>query len=66
MCHRGETNKCGSIIYHCFICNSIQHKIYDYFHKDIAQAMFKEKAAMIAPKKDDVIIDMVLVVTTCS
>jgi len=28
--------------------------------------MFIEKVATIAPKKDDVVIDMVLVVTTCS
>jgi hypothetical protein len=32
-----EVNKSSSIIYHCFICNSIEHKIYDYLYKDAAQ-----------------------------
>jgi hypothetical protein len=63
--HR-EVNKSSSIIYHCFICNSIEHKIYDYLYKDVAQAMFKEKVAMVTPKKDDVAINMVSVVTTRS
>jgi hypothetical protein len=26
----GEVNKSSSINYHCFIYNSIEHKIYDY------------------------------------
>ncbi len=38
----------------------IEHKIYDYLHKDTSQAMFKEKTMAIAPKKDDVAINMVL------
>jgi hypothetical protein len=33
----------------------IEHKIYDYLHKDIAQAMFKEKVVVIAPKKDVIV-----------
>ncbi len=62
----GKTNKYGSIIYRCFICNFIEHKIYDYFHKDVAQAMFREKVAVATPKEDDVVVNMVLVVTTYS
>jgi hypothetical protein len=31
---REEVNKFGSIIYHCFIYNFIEHKIYDCPHKD--------------------------------
>jgi hypothetical protein len=42
-----------------------KHKIYDYLRKDTAQVTFKEKAKAIAPQKDDVVINMVLVVTTC-
>jgi hypothetical protein len=42
----------------------IEHKIYDYLHKDIAQAMFKEKVVVTTPKKDDVIVNMVLAITT--
>jgi hypothetical protein len=30
-----KTNKSSSFIYRCFICNSIEHKIYDYTYKDI-------------------------------
>jgi hypothetical protein len=40
----GKTNKFSSIIYQCFICNSIEHKIYNFFHKDVAQTMFAKKA----------------------
>ncbi len=32
----------------------------------MAHAMFKEKAVVIAPKKEDVVLNMVLVVTTHS
>jgi hypothetical protein len=63
---RGEANKSSSIIYHYFICDSIKHKIYDYLYKDAAQAMFKEKVTVATPKKDDVIVNMVLVVITRS
>ncbi len=31
----GKVTKSGSIIYHCFISNSVEHNIYDYPHKDI-------------------------------
>jgi hypothetical protein len=60
----GETNKSNSIIYLYFICNSIEHKIYDCLYKDAAHAMFKEKATTITPKKDDVAVNMVLAITT--
>jgi hypothetical protein len=61
---RIEGNKSRSIIYRCFICNSIEHKIYNCFHKDTTQAKFKEKAIAIAPKKEDVVVNMVLIITT--
>ncbi len=48
----GEANKSSSIIYHCFICNSIEHKIYDYLDKDVIHVMFKGKVTMAAPKKE--------------
>jgi len=60
-----KTNKSSSIIYYCFIYNYVEHKIYNYPHKDVAHIMFKEKATTIAPKKE-VIFNMVLVVTTHS
>jgi hypothetical protein len=59
-------NKFGSIIYRYFICNSIKHKIYDYPYKDAVQAMFKEKAVVATPKKDNVVVNMVLAITTRS
>ncbi len=48
---RGEANKSSSIIYHCFIYNSIEHKIYNYPDNDTIQMMFKEKTTVVAPKK---------------
>ncbi len=51
----GKVNKCGSIIYCYFICNFVEHKIYDYPHKDATQAMFREKAGMVTPKQDNVL-----------
>ncbi len=61
-----EVNKSSSIIYHCFIYNSIEHKIYNYPNKDAIQMMFREKAIMVAPKKEDVAINTILVVSTHS
>ncbi len=61
---RKKTNKFDSIIYHCFICNSIKHQIYEYPHKDIAQTKFKEKATTTAPKKENIVINMVLGIIT--
>jgi hypothetical protein len=59
-----KPNKFDSIIYHCFIYNYVEHKIYYYPHKDITQAMLKEKATTIAPKKEEIAINMVLTITT--
>jgi hypothetical protein len=59
-----EVNKSSSIIYHYFICNFVEHKIYDYLHKDAIQAMFRERAMTTTPKKDDVFVNMVLVVNS--
>ncbi len=61
-----EPNKSSSIIYRCFICNSIEHKIYGYLYKDAIQAMFKEKAMTRTPKKDDVVVNMTLIIITCN
>jgi hypothetical protein len=48
------------------VSSIIENKIYDYPHKDIIQAMFKEKVVATAPKKNDVAINMVLAITTRS
>ncbi len=61
-----KVNKYDSIIYHCFICNFFEHKIYDCLHKDISQGMFREKVMIVTPKKDDVVVNMVLAITTHS
>jgi hypothetical protein len=61
-----KVNKSDSIIYHCFVYNFFEHKIYDCLHKDVGQAMFREKVMTIAPKKDDVAVNMVLAITTHS
>jgi hypothetical protein len=59
-----KANKSGSIIYCCFICNYVEHKIYNCLHKDVAQVMFKKKVVTTTPKKENVAINMVLVVIT--
>ncbi len=59
-----EANKSDSIIYCCFICNFVKHKIYHYLHKDAIQVMFKENAMVAPPKKKDVVVNMVLTITT--
>jgi hypothetical protein len=57
-------NKFDSIIYFCFISNFIEHKIYDCPYKDTTQAMFREKAMAVTPKKGDVVVNMVWAITT--
>jgi hypothetical protein len=42
----------------------MEHKIYDCLHKDIVHAMFKERVAVITPKKEDMAINMDFPVTT--
>jgi hypothetical protein len=64
--NHGEVNKYGSIICHYFIYNFVKQKSYDYLYKDVVQVIFKEKAMVTTPKKDDVAINMVLAVTTHS
>lgn len=61
---RKEAKKFGSIIYRYFIYNSIEQKNYGCFYKDATYAMFKEKAAMATPKKDNVVVNMVLAINT--
>jgi hypothetical protein len=40
--------------------------IYDYPPKDAIQTMFREKAIMATPKEDNVVVNMVLAITTYS
>jgi hypothetical protein len=47
----GKVTKSNSIIYHCFICSFVEHKTYDYLHKNVVHAMLREKAMAITPKK---------------
>jgi hypothetical protein len=61
-----KANKSNSIIYCCFISNFVEHKIYNCLHKDVAQVMFKKKVVAAIPKKENVAINMVLVVITCN
>jgi hypothetical protein len=59
---QGNPNQRSSSIYHCFICNSLKHKVYEYPHKLVAQEMFQDKVSHAKPKKDQVVVNMVLVV----
>jgi hypothetical protein len=44
------------------IYNFIETRIYDCPHKDAIKAMFKEKVVVTTPKKDDVVVNMILAV----
>jgi hypothetical protein len=59
-----EVNAYGSIIYSCFICYYVEHKTYNYLHKDVVQVMFGEKVVVAAPKMEYVAVNMVLAMTT--
>jgi hypothetical protein len=45
------------------IYNFVETKIYDCPHKDATKAMFREKVVVVAPKKDDVVVNVISVVT---
>ncbi len=59
---QGNQNQGSSPIYRCFICNSLEHKIYDCPHKLVAQEMFQNKVSHVEPKKDEVVVNMVLTI----
>jgi hypothetical protein len=50
----------GPTIYHCLICGSLDHKIYDFPHKHVTHEIFKDKISTTKPKKEDVVVNMVL------
>jgi hypothetical protein len=41
-------------------------KNFDCRHKDVAHAMLKENVMMVTPKNDNVVVNMVLAISTCS
>lgn len=49
--NQNQGNKVGPIACQCFICNSFEHKIYDYPHRQVAQNMFKDKGTPIESKR---------------
>jgi hypothetical protein len=59
-------NKFGCIIYWCFICNFVEHKIYDCPHKDAVQAMLMENIVAIKAKNENAIVNIVLATTICN
>jgi hypothetical protein len=48
---QNQSNKVGPIVYQCFICNSLEHKIYDYPHHQVTQNMLKDKGTTIESNK---------------
>jgi hypothetical protein len=44
----------------------MEHKIYDYPHKLVAHEMFQDKVSHVEPKRDEAVVNMVLVVATRS
>jgi len=61
--NRNQSNKSDPIAYWCFICNSLEHKIFDYPHCQATQDMFKDKGSPMEPKKKPPTINMVLAMT---
>jgi hypothetical protein len=59
----GEANKSSTIIYHYFFCSYVEHKVDDYLHKNVVQAMSRETTMVATPKKKYVV-NMVLAITT--
>jgi len=45
--NQGNGNKSNSIIHWCFIYNSMDHKIYDYPHKETTHVMFRGKTSYV-------------------
>jgi len=64
--HHGNVNKFDSIMYCYFIYNYVEHKIYDYPHKYATRLMFKEKVMAATPRKENIVVNMVLQVTISS
>jgi hypothetical protein len=52
--------------YSYFICNGLDHKIFDYLHQQVALEMFKNKKANFEVKKKNVAVNMVLAIMTKS
>jgi hypothetical protein len=49
--NQNQSNKSGPIAYWCFICNFLEHKIFDYPHCQATQDMFKDKGSPMEPEK---------------
>jgi hypothetical protein len=60
--NKGTKIKEVFLVYCRFICNSLEHEIYDCLHKSTAQEMFQDKVSHVEPKRDEAIISLVLVV----
>ncbi len=63
---RNRNNKINNSTtqYSCFICGGSDHKIFDYLHCQATLEMLKNKKANFKSKKENVVINMVLAVTT--
>ncbi len=55
-----------TIQYSCVICGGLDHKIFNCLHWQTTLEMFKNKKANFESKKENVVVNMVLVVTTRS
>jgi hypothetical protein len=49
--NQNQGNKIGPIVYHSFICNSLEHKIYDYPHCQVVQSMLRDEGTTIELKR---------------
>ncbi len=54
----------SKIVYQFYICSSLDDRIHDRLHEQIALEMFKGKGSIVESHKEEAIINMVLIVTT--
>ncbi len=64
--NQNQSNKSGPIAYRCFICNSLEHKIFDYPRCQTTQNMFKDKGNPMELGGKKTTINMMLAITTQS
>ncbi len=56
--NQNQGNKVGPIVYQCFICNSFEHKICDYPHRQVAQHVEGQGNHCIIEMNELVVINM--------
>jgi hypothetical protein len=53
----------GKVVYRCYICSSLDHRIHNCSHKQLTLEMFKRKNSIVELQKEKAAVNMVLIVT---